>query len=353
MPRQDGRGAAVNEAGGGIQCAQCGTTNMSISAFCHACGCSLRKPSTPVAPPSWQPPAQDYTQQGGQGSSPPYQPPTQSYAPSPTAQVYMPPTQNQGQPGTPSVQGYAQGMNPQGYTQPQTQSYSSPPTYGQPQPQGYAQPQPYMSTPGYGATPYETPANPYGQPMQSPGPYAGMPPPSAYTPYGQPISINVSPTMMQNAYNMPAQPPVVMVQDASVQHSLLVRALWFIMFGAWFGAIATVVGWILCVMVITLPLGLLLLNRLPQIMTLRPPSTSTRVTYANGVTMITTNLGAAQPPFLLRAIYFVFVGWWLSALWLALAWAFVAVTPITLGTSLVPAFMMFNRVPQVMTLRVN
>ncbi|HVA89169.1 MAG TPA: hypothetical protein VNL71_04950, partial [Chloroflexota bacterium] len=265
----------------------------------------------------------------------------------------LPPPQGYGQPINQQAQGYAQGMNPPGYAQPQAQGYPPTQPYTQPQTQGYAQPQPYAPTPGYAAAPYETPANPYGQPMPAPGPYAGMPPPSAYTPSGQPISINVSPTMMQNAYAMPAQQPVVMVQDAGAQHSLLVRALWFLVFGVWFGAVATVLGWLLCVLVITLPLGLMLLNRLPQIMTLRPPSSSTQITYANGVTMITTNVGARQPPFLLRAVYFLFIGWWLSALWLALAWAFVAVTPITLGTSLVPAFMMFNSVPQVMTLRVN
>jgi hypothetical protein len=121
----------------------------------------------------------------------------------------------------------------------------------------------------------------------------------------------------------------------------------------WLGLFATVIGWVLCVLVLTLPVGLLILNRLPQIMTLRPPSRSTQVTYANGVTMITTNVGSRQLPFLLRAVYFVFIGWWLTALWLVLAWVFVAFTPVTLGMSLVPAFMMFNRVPQVLTLREN
>lgn len=345
MPRQHGRGAAVNEAGGGIQCAQCGTTNMSVSAFCHACGLSLRRTGTPTTPPTWQPAPQGYTPPfvpGGQGSPPPYEspagsgmfvPPSQGYAPPSTPQPYAPPMQSYA-PANPPVQGYAQPMNPQPYGQPQAYT---------------------PITPGYGAS-YETPANPYGQPMPASGSYPTMPPPSAYAPYGQPISINVNPTMTQTMYPMPAQPPppsVVMVQDGGARHSLVVRALWFLVFGVWLGAFATVLGWLLCVMVITLPVGLMLLNRLPQIMTLRPPSAATTVSYANGVTLITTNVAARQPAFLLRAVYFLLIGWWLSALWLTLAWAFVAATPITLGMSLVPAFMMFNNLPQVMTLRAN
>ena len=169
-----------------------------------------------------------------------------------------------------------------------------------------------------------------------------------------PLSINVSPVInMQAPVTMPMPPqPIVVVNDAAAP-SLVVRALWFLFFGLWLGLIATVVGWALCVGVVTLPIGLLILNRLPAIMTLQPPTRGTQVVHAYGVTTIHTNVGPVQRPFYIRALYFAFIGWWLSAIWLVLAWIFVAFSVVTLGMSLVPAFMMFNRVPYVLTLREN
>ena len=52
-----------------------------------------------------------------------------------------------------------------------------------------------------------------------------------------------------------------------------------------------------------------------------------------------------------RALYFLLVGWWADGLWLTLAWLMVAIWPVTLGVSLAPAFLMFDRLPAVMTLR--
>lgn len=47
-----------------------------------------------------------------------------------------------------------------------------------------------------------------------------------------------------------------------------VRALWFILIGWWLGALYIGLAWLLCVIVITLPLGLWLLNRIGAVMTL-------------------------------------------------------------------------------------
>jgi len=321
----------VNEIGGGIKCPQCGAVNMSVSAFCHACGLSLRQPGAPVPP----------TAHGYQSTSPaPFAPPSQSYQPTPPAPYDPRPT-----PFSPPTQGFT----PTGYQS--SAPLQAPPAipYQPPSPQGYQYSPARGYEPPYGQSPA---AYTGGGPVS--GVYGNEPPPSPYGGYGQSIAVNVNPMInMQAPYPVPPQPPMVVVQNAEAPPSLLVRALWFLFFGVWLGLFATIIGWVLCVLVITLPLGLLILNRLPQIMTLRPPSRSTQVTYANGVTMITTNVGSPQLPFLLRAVYFTFIGWWLTALWLVLAWVFVAATPITLGMSLVPAFMMFNRVPQVLTLREN
>jgi uncharacterized membrane protein YccF (DUF307 family) len=54
-----------------------------------------------------------------------------------------------------------------------------------------------------------------------------------------------------------------------------------------------------------------------QVATLKSALTSLLVTPTGEV----VHLDVPQLPFLLRAIYFVLVGWWLSAIWLAIAWA--------------------------------
>jgi uncharacterized membrane protein YccF (DUF307 family) len=52
-----------------------------------------------------------------------------------------------------------------------------------------------------------------------------------------------------------------------------------------------------------------------------------------------------QPAFWKRALYFIFVGWWLSGLWIVVAWL-LSVT--ILGLPL--AIMMYNRLPAITTL---
>lgn len=127
---------------------------------------------------------------------------------------------------------------------------------------------------------------------------------------------------------------------------LIVRALWFIFVGWWLGQLAVLAAWTLNLLIITLPLGLLILNRLPQIFTLRP---STRYWEAHevgeGVTVM-RSVELPQRDFWLRAIYFLLVGWWFSLLWLEAAW-FAGVTLVLLPLS----FWMFTKSAAVTTLR--
>jgi hypothetical protein len=100
------------------------------------------------------------------------------------------------------------------------------------------------------------------------------------------------------------------------------------------------------VTVIGLPLGLLMLNRLPQVMTLKPVRTATQVTMQGGAVLVSQG-ALAQHSFPLRALYFVLVGWWFSGLWLGIAWSLVGVT---FGLGLPLAFWMFDRTPAIVTL---
>ncbi len=132
--------------------------------------------------------------------------------------------------------------------------------------------------------------------------------------------------------------PVVIEQR--IGPNLLIRALYFIVFGLWFSSIWTVIAWVLCVTIIGLPLGLWMLNRLPQVVTLAPQRND--LVIANGHAYYAD---VPQRPFLLRAVWFVLIGWWLSALWLTLAWALCASI-----IGMVVAFWMFDRVPAIITL---
>ena len=137
---------------------------------------------------------------------------------------------------------------------------------------------------------------------------------------------------------MQSQPILVTRNDGA---SLLVRAIYFILIGWWLSGIWAAIAWLLCITIIGLPLGLFMLNRLPQVVTLKPSPRNLVVTPSGR--LVETHV--RQRPFLLRAIYFLLIGWWFSALWLIVAWALhVSIVGMVIG------FWMFNRVPAIITL---
>lgn len=97
------------------------------------------------------------------------------------------------------------------------------------------------------------------------------------------------------------------------------------------------------VTIIGIPLGFWMLNRLPQVMTLKP-STQTVAVSLQGGTVIVKQPQVQQLPLFIRALYF---GWWLSAIWLSVAWGIMAVSG---GLAFPVAFWMFDRTPMVLSL---
>ncbi|WP_207212728.1 YccF domain-containing protein, partial [Halogeometricum borinquense] len=85
--------------------------------------------------------------------------------------------------------------------------------------------------------------------------------------------------------------------------SLLVRALWFVFVGWWATPIVINVAWALNATIILLPLGIKLINLVPTVLTLKEPRSLSE-----------PDSGRGQRSLLVRAVYFVFVGWWLSFL---------------------------------------
>lgn len=140
-----------------------------------------------------------------------------------------------------------------------------------------------------------------------------------------------------------SQPTIVINQSGP---GFLIRALYFIFIGWWLSGIWILLAWLLNITIVGLPLGLTMLNRIPQVMTLSPGSQKFQVNTVDGVTTVTT--GAVQQPMWMRAIYFVLIGWWASLIWIVIAYL------LSLSVIGLPfAFLMFNLVGMVTTLRKN
>ena len=89
----------------------------------------------------------------------------------------------------------------------------------------------------------------------------------------------------------------------------------------------------------------MIFNQLPAILTLRPRTERTVTVYQDGVAYRTGGGTVEQLPLWIRAVWFIFVGWWLGAIYMTVAW-FLCVILITLPIGL----WLFNRVGAVMTL---
>ena len=132
-----------------------------------------------------------------------------------------------------------------------------------------------------------------------------------------------------------SSPSVVAVRPPN----LVLRVIWFILIGWWLTGILSAAAWALNATIIGLPLGLWIINRLPLVATLRPIESFYRV--EGGAVVSATK----QRPFILRAIYFILIGWWLSGLWMAAAYVFL----ITI-VGMPVAFWMYGRIGAVTTL---
>jgi uncharacterized membrane protein YccF (DUF307 family) len=121
--------------------------------------------------------------------------------------------------------------------------------------------------------------------------------------------------------------------------NIILRAIWFVLMGWWLTGLLSGLAWALNATIIGLPLGLWIINRLPFAATLHPVERFYVV--ENGVIVS----GAPQRPFLIRAIYFLLIGWWFSGVWMAVAYVMlISIIGIPI------AFWMYNRIGAVTTL---
>ena len=121
--------------------------------------------------------------------------------------------------------------------------------------------------------------------------------------------------------------------------SFVVRAIWFVAVGWWLTGVLLSVAWALNVTIIGLPVGIKLINMVPKALTLKGSESSdiNRVEIGGS--------SSKSPGLLVRGAYFIFVGWWASLLWMAVAYALcISVLGLPVGIK------MFNSLPKVVSL---
>lgn len=124
----------------------------------------------------------------------------------------------------------------------------------------------------------------------------------------------------------------------------LVRALWFVFIGLEVTFIWILVAWLLNVTVVGLPLGLWMIERVPQVLTLKSRAGGYMVDRSGRTRFVKPR----QTNFFLRAIYFVLFGWWVSLLWSLGAYLLcVSIIGLPLG------YLMLTSLPFVTTLSHN
>jgi len=129
------------------------------------------------------------------------------------------------------------------------------------------------------------------------------------------------------------------------QFPFILRALWFIFIGWHITFWWVLAAWLLNLTIIGMPLGLWMLNRVAFVLTLRTQRTYSVGEIRDGKVVEWRTQGVPQNPFILRAIYFLLIGWWLSLIWALLGWLLcVSIIGLPLGV------LMLNRLPEVTTL---
>jgi uncharacterized membrane protein YccF (DUF307 family) len=124
--------------------------------------------------------------------------------------------------------------------------------------------------------------------------------------------------------------------------NLILRVLWFLLVGWWLGFLAIAVGYVCLILIITAPIGIAILDRLPRIMTLRAPAE--KLTFSDeGLTRDSVD----QRSWLIRLPYILLIGWWIGLIWLLGAYV---ITLVTFGIGLPISFWMFARAAKVITL---
>jgi uncharacterized membrane protein YccF (DUF307 family) len=141
--------------------------------------------------------------------------------------------------------------------------------------------------------------------------------------------------------------PKTVVTQGKRGPNFFVRVLWYIFIGWWLTGISLAIGYLAGLTIIGLPLAFWIFNRTGTLLTLRPRSQSTTIVQSDGTATV-THRGASQRPLLLRAVWFVLIGWWAALIWMIVSYL-ISLTIIGIPVGI----MMLNRLPAVFTLHRN
>lgn len=122
--------------------------------------------------------------------------------------------------------------------------------------------------------------------------------------------------------------------------SLVVRAIWFVFVGWWLTGLLLSVAWALNLTIVGLPIGIKLINFVPKALSLKEFDTSDADDFDMG-----TGSSGGSPSLVVRGAYFVLVGWWVSAIWMGLAYLVsLSIVGLPIGIK------MYNKLPYVVSL---
>jgi len=167
-------------------------------------------------------------------------------------------------------------------------------------------------------------------------------PPAWQAPQAPPVNVNV-------------QAPVIVVATPKGP-GLGIRAVWFLFIGWWLTGIVIAIAYVCAVVIVGLPFAFCLFNRIPTVLTLRERSqTYQATTSADGRTTYLNAVNIPQRPMWQRAVWFISIGWWFGAIWMAVAYVFCLLACffcwLILPLGLLPiGLMMLDRTGGVMTL---
>ena len=126
---------------------------------------------------------------------------------------------------------------------------------------------------------------------------------------------------------------------------MIVRAIWYLLIGWWLGAIWTILAYLFCLTIIGLPLGTIMFNTLPKVLTLKPKEMEQIQTMVDGRPATVSGV-PEEFPFLLRVIWFFLLGWHVAGYAILIGYV-LCLTILGLPAGL----WILNRIPLLMTLK--
>jgi len=119
--------------------------------------------------------------------------------------------------------------------------------------------------------------------------------------------------------------PVMVIRDKGDQGpGCLVGAIWFLIVGWWLSQLAIWAGYLLVLTVILMPFGVMLLNHVPYLATLRRFKRELSITQQQDGVINVTRGALAQRPWYARALYFLVIGFWFGLIVIEVAWLLTA-----------------------------